>query len=161
MEQLHYNVLAQEIEDKERKGISLISCYDLLCDTKNFLDEYYFGCYVGSTPEYTSKRIFVSVEGYARFLKVIFKAVLAKHMIHIKSVSGAKALLFSIEFDASTLTENELDELYEIAKKSGFETEIYADKVVAKFNYASTAFSEFCSISKSIVYNMLKKILGL
>ncbi len=159
MEELREKVLCDKLEDKMRRGLSLVSGYDLVCDTKRFLDEYYSGCYTGGYIEYITKSVFVSAEGYANFLKIIFKSVFSSHMIHISASSTPKTLLFEIKFDTSVLNGKNCSGLSKIAKKSGFSYEISRDKVIVKFNYTNNEFSGFRSISTNIVYITLKKIL--
>ena len=136
-----------------------ISGYEIILDTKNFLDEHYYGCYKADTVEYITRNIFISTDGYAEFLKIIFKEVKARQLIRIDTHSNQKKLTFDICFDTSLLSSDDITSLSEIAAASGFDVQILSDKVIADFAYISATFTVFHSYTTRIVYNSLKKVL--
>lgn len=139
-------------------NLSLISGYELIHDTKEFLDENYHGCFVCHPVDYITRSIFVSVDGYANFLKIIFKAVFASHLISIKIESNNKNLTYDIKFDLKQLTDINRADLLDIADKSGFSIEMCEDMIRVKFDYTGPNFTVFQSVSTRTVYNSLKSI---
>ena len=142
-----------------KKELDLISEYDLIADTKDYLDEYYSGCYVGCLAEKSSWYVRANAECYAKFLKVIFKAVRAAHLIRIDTKAFSDGFAFNIAFSTPMLTERDRDSLYKLSRESGFYIKIFDNKIEAKFKYAKTPFSDFRAVSQRFVYKKLKEIL--
>ncbi len=144
-----------------KKELSLISEYNLISDTKDYLDEHFSGCYSGCLAEKSSRYVTISAEGYAKFLKVIFKAVFATHLIQIDSRAGSDAFTLNIAFSTSVLTEQDLESLHRLSVESGFSFKLCDDKIAVKFKYAKAPFSDFRAVSQRFLYKILEKILVL
>lgn len=144
-----------------KKKLALISEYDLIADTKDYLDDHFSGCYAGCLAEKSSRYVTANAECYAKFLKVIFKAVLAAHLIRIDTVASSDAFTFNIAFSTSVLTEQDRESLYRLSRGSGFSIKIDDDKIEAKFKYAKAPFSNFRAVSQRFIYKTLEEILVL
>lgn len=140
---------------KENK-LTLVSGYELIYDTQKFLDEFYRGCFVSHAVDYITRSLFISVDGYANFLKIIFKAVFASHIINIDVKSNSKSLIYNIELDTAKLSDQNISDMLGIADESGFHVEINSTSISVKFDFTTTVFTAFQAVSTSVVYNYLK-----
>lgn len=140
------------------EGGHVVAVFDFLQDTKRFLDENYKGCYKSKSAPSGNGAIMIKSEGYAEFLKIIFKSVLASHLISVCASLDATELRLSLQLDTSVLDSDKEAGLLKVASASNFSAEITDKGIIAKFPILDASFSAFQSVSSSFVYNILKKI---
>ena len=140
------------------EGHSMISGYELVKGTKDFLDTYYKGCFVSRNIDYATRSLYVSLEGYAQFLKIIFVSVFARELIKIGIEDLVDKIVFTISFNTSYLLEEDIEAMQALADNSNFQAVFEDGKVLAIFKYTLSDFSMFNAISSSFVYNTLSRV---
>ena len=136
----------------------LVTSSDLVKDTGRFLDENYRGCYREGKLCGRSESVMLVPDGYAEFLKIIFKSVFAKHLITVSALCDVGSISFKISFDTSKIDTAELERLGRIAEASGFSFDMTECEIVTTFKFLDSTYSAFQAVSSSFIYNTLKKI---
>ena len=135
-----------------------ISGCDLVCDTQEFLESEYSGCFKVSNPGLMNKMLFISPSGYANILKSIFDAVKGSYIINIEASATQNGILLKIPLSSDIIRNNLIDDLPKIAANGGFSAKITDDGIDVYLEFISTDFAIISAISTRIVYNALKRV---
>ena len=92
-----------------------------LSQTKEFLDEYFYGSYVSDDITVSQRSITVSMDGFAYFLKTVLKAIFGRELLKMKAMLSRELLVIRLEFSPSLISSEDMDILRETALRSGFD----------------------------------------
>ena len=134
-----------------------IAVFEFLSDTKRFLDENYRGCCKIKSIQSEGEVIMIRAYEYANFLKTIFNAVRASHLIEIDATFNPKSLNFYITLDTSLISGDTESKLIKIAENSGFTAEFKDGYIEVSFTLLDAKYFAFQAVSSSFIYNTLKK----
>ena len=153
------NIPKETFEEVKADSHNVLSGFELIKDTKEFLDENYKGSFETNVKDYVTKNVRVSVKKYALFLNLVFKAVYGKEIITLIVDTDNENVIYKIAFNTSFLSKDDKSELSALLSDDKVKIDIYEDHILVKFAFVSSSFSAFSAISSRIVYNSLQNYL--
>ncbi len=135
-----------------------VTTYDLMNDTRDFLNYYFKGaCKISiSTPSF--KNAYISIDGFSYILRIVFKSVFGKALITVSDTSTESELLFNIEFDTSFLSEEDIENIKSVGKKSNIGIEFSSNSLIIRIQTLINFMPIISAISIRMVYRSLQRI---
>ena len=126
------------------------SAYALISEISRFLRDYFRGAYEEERQLNSDLSIIVSLDAVALFFRQNFYAVMGGQMIdfRVKLIGGG--LYFGLFYDTSCLTEDDISQMKENAKRAFFDIEFCPDCVVIRIK--GTPYLHFGAKSTNFVY---------
>lgn len=129
----------------------------LVCETFEFLNKYYRGCFALNSAPVAERCVYISPAKYADFMKTVLKTVFGRETVTISVLPRINSFSIAIEFETSILSEEDVDMLERLAADSGFSFEVADDRLSLDIAYSDEKHSIFNAISTRIIYNSLQK----
>lgn len=129
---------------------SFTTAYSLIDEISRFLRDYFRGAYEEERHLNSNLSICIAIDGVALFFRQNFNAVMGREMIDFRVKLLGAGLYFGLFYDTSCLSEEQIAEMKDNAKTTGFDIEFCPDCVIMRIK--GTPYVHFGAHSNNFVY---------